>query len=145
MTRPLPHALSDYPYKLTIPTRWSDNDVYGHINNAVYYFYFDTAVNKWLIENQLLDIKHSQIIGLVVETGCTYFSPIEFPHDVTAGLRAAKIGNSSVQYEIGLFCSGDKLASAQGRFTHVYVDKKSNKPTTVSARMKEKLKTILRS
>ena len=139
MTRAKPHKKSDYPHHLTIPTRWSDNDIYGHVNNAVYYFYFDTVVNKWLIKNGHLEIGKSETIGLVVETGCSYFAPIEFPYDVIAGLRVSKIGTSSVTYEIGLFTEGSDTAAAQGHFTHVYVNEASRKPTPISDHFREGL------
>ena len=124
MSKPEPHNLSDYPHKLTLQTRWNDNDIYGHINNAVYYFYFDTIVNRFLIENSLLELGKSDTIGLVVDTGCAYFAPLTFPDDVVAGLRVGKLGSSSVRYEIGLFRNDENLAAAQGHFVHVYVDEK---------------------
>ena len=139
MVRAEPTKKSDYPHHLTIPTRWSDNDVYGHVNNAVYYFYFDTVVNKWLIENGHLEIGKSEVIGLVVETGCSYFAPIEFPQNVIAGLRVAKIGTSSVTYEIGLFSEGSETAAAQGYFTHVYVNESTRKPTPISDKFRKGL------
>ena len=142
MTEITPNTLSNYPHHLTIPTRWSDNDVYGHVNNAVYYFYFDTVVNKWLIENGHLEIGKSKTIGLVVETSCSYFAPIEFPHDVIAGLRVSKIGTSSVTYEIGLFTEGSEIAAAQGHFTHVYVNEASRKPTPISDQFREGLNRL---
>jgi len=141
-SRPTPNSLDSYPHHLTIPTRWADNDIYGHVNNSVYYFYFDTVVNRWLIDNGLLEIGKSEVIGLVVGTSCDYFSPISFPDEVTAGLRAAKIGTSSVTYEIGLFRNEEVTASAQGTFVHVYVDEKNRRPVNISDRMKEKLGEI---
>ena len=142
MTRAAPNSLDSYPHRLTIPTRWADNDVYGHVNNSVYYFYFDTAVNKWLIDNGLLEIGKSETIGLVVGTSCDYFAPISFPDDVVVGLRAARVGSSSVTYEIGLFRNDETSASAQGSFVHVYVDEKNRRPTAISDKMKEKLGDI---
>ena len=142
MTRPTPNSLDSYPHRLTIPTRWADNDSYGHVNNSVYYFYFDTVVNKWLIENDLLEIGKSQVIGLVVGTSCDFFSPISFPDNIIAGLRAAKIGSSSVTYEIGLFRNTETTASAQGHFVHVYVNEKNRRPTAISGEMKIKLADI---
>jgi len=130
------HKLSDYKYRLTLPTRWNDNDVYGHVNNAVYYFYFDTVVNRFLIENDLLEIGKSDMIGLVVDTGCSFFAPMSFPDDVTAALRVAKIGQSSVRYEIGLFRNQETVASAQGHFVHVYVDEKTRRPAAIAQAMK---------
>ena len=117
-----------YPHFLAIPTRWMDNDLYGHVNNVVYYSYFDTVVNQYLIEQGVLDIERSEVIGLVVETQCNYFSPLTFPDTVQAGLRVAKLGSSSVRYEIGLFRNDDPLAAAQGHFVHVYVDRTSRRP-----------------
>lgn len=142
MSRPTPNTLDSYPHHLTIPTRWADNDVYGHVNNSVYYFYLDTVVNRWLVENGLLEIGKSEVIGLVVGTSCDYFAPISFPDDVVAGLRAAKIGGSSVTYEIGLFRNAEITASAQGSFVHVYVDEKNRRPVKISDNMRKKLKTI---
>jgi len=142
MTRPTPNNFESYPYHCAIQTRWADNDVYGHVNNSVYYFYFDTVVNKWLIENGLLEIGKSETIGLVVGTSCDYFAPISFPDSITAGLRAAKIGNSSVTYEIGLFRNAEMTTSAQGSFVHVYVDEKNRRPSSISDKMREKLREI---
>ena len=139
MTRPTPNSLDSYPHHLTLQTRWADNDVYGHVNNSVYYFYFDTVVNRWLIDNGLLEIGKSDTIGLVVGTSCDYFAPMSFPDTVVAGLRAAKIGSSSVTYEIGLFRNDETTAIAQGSFVHVYVDEKNRRPSPISAKMKTKL------
>ena len=142
MTRPTPNTLNSYPHHLTLPTRWADNDVYGHVNNSVYYFYFDTVVNRWLIDNGLLEIGKSETIGLVVGTSCDYFASISFPDNIVAGLRTAKIGTSSVTYEIGLFRNAETTASAQGSFTHVYVNEKNRRPAPISDKMKLKLKEI---
>ena len=142
MPKPTPNVLTSYPHTLSIPTRWADNDVYGHINNSVYYFYFDTVVNRWLIDEGLLEVGKSEIIGLVVETSCNYFSPISFPDNVTAGLRVAKIGTSSARYEIGLFRNDETTASAQGHFVHVYVGEASRRPAPLSDRMKKTLREI---
>ncbi|WP_026940758.1 acyl-CoA thioesterase [Hellea balneolensis] len=142
MTRAKPHNLADYPHKLTIPTRWADNDIYGHVNNSVYYFYFDTVVNKWLLDQDLLVLGKSDVIGLVVGTSCDFFAPISFPDNVVAALRIAKAGNSSVTYEIGLFRNDDTTASAQGSFTHVYVDEATRRPMPISDMMREKLAEI---
>ena len=123
-------------------TRWNDNDIYGHLNNVIYYELFDTAVNKWLIKNNLVDIKNGNNIGLIVQSGCNYFSSFEYPEDIDAGIRVTKIGNSSVRYEVGLFKSNDDLASADGFFIHVYVDRVSNKPINLDYEFKKKLDTI---
>ncbi len=137
-----PDTLAGYPHHTSITTRWADNDVYGHVNNSVYYFYFDTVVNSWLIENGLLEIGKSEIIGLVVETGCSYFAPLAYPETVTAGLRVARVGSSSVTYEIGLFGEGSEETAARGHFTHVYVDEKSRRPVPISDTMRTKLHLI---
>ena len=123
-------------------TRWNDNDIYGHLNNVIYYELFDTAVNKWLINNNLIDIKNGNNIGLIVQSGCNYFSSFEYPEDIDAGIRVTKIGNSSVRYEVGLFKPSDDLASADGFFIHVYVNRSSNKPITLDYEFKKKLDTI---
>ena len=123
-------------------TRWNDNDIYGHLNNVIYYELFDTAVNKWLIKNNLLDINNGNNIGLIVQSGCNYFSSFKYPEDIEAGIRVTKIGNSSVRYEVGLFKSNDDLASADGFFIHVYVDRVSNKPINLDYEFKKKLDTI---
>ena len=116
-----------YRHFLTITTRWMDNDVYGHINNVQYYSYFDTAVNRYLIDQGVLDMHKGEVIGLVVETHCNYFSSAAFPEDIEAGIRVAYLGRSSVRYEVGLFLEGRKEAIAQGHFVHVYVDRESQK------------------
>jgi len=143
MIRPTPQPRDTYSHFQAIPTRWSDNDVYGHVNNVVYYSYFDTVVNQYLIEQRVLEIDRSAVIGLVVETQCHYFAPLTFPDVVHAGLRVAKLGNSSVRYEIGLFRNQEKTASAQGHFVHVYVDRASRRSTAVPADMRVALEKIL--
>jgi acyl-CoA thioester hydrolase len=105
-----------------------DNDVYGHVNNVVYYSFFDTAVNRYLIEAGALDIHRSEVIGLVVETRCNYFASLEFPQVVDAGLRVAHVGSSSVRYEVGLFAAGEPMSAAGGHFVHVYVDRHTRRP-----------------
>ncbi|MGB7406699.1 MAG: thioesterase family protein [Pacificimonas sp.] len=120
-----------YPVFRTIPTRWADNDVYGHVNNVTYYSWFDTAVNAHLIEAGLLDIEHGDMIGLVVETGCRYAAPLAFPQTVEAGIRVANLGTSSVRYEIGIFAEGADDAAAEGFFIHVYVDRETRKPVAL--------------
>lgn len=128
MDRPTPRALADFPHVLEITTRWMDNDVYGHVNNVVYYSFFDTVVNRYLIEQGALDFENGTVIGLVVETKCNYFRPIAFPDTVRAGLRVVHLGSSSVRYEVGLFRNEEDSASAQGHFVHVYVDRASGRP-----------------
>ncbi len=144
MTRAAPDCRADYRHFLAIPTRWMDNDVYRHVNNVVYYSYFDTVVNQYLVERGVLDIEASRVIGLVVETQCHYFSPIAFPDTVHAGLRVAKLGTSSVRYEIGIFRNADMRAAAQGHFVHVYVDRASNRPTSLPAALRAVLEPLAR-
>ena len=143
MTRPTPELLDTFRHFQAIPTRWADNDVYGHVNNVVYYSFFDTVVNQYLIEQRALDFEKSTVIGLVVETQCQYFAPISFPDVVHAALRVTKLGNSSVRYEIGLFRNEEKTASAQGHFVHVYVDRASRRSTAVPADMRAALQKLL--
>ncbi|MGJ7522214.1 acyl-CoA thioesterase [Variovorax sp. LT1P1] len=126
--RPRPHARDDYRAFHRISTRWADNDMYGHVNNVVYYSWFDTAVNALLIERGALDVYHGQTIGFVVETHCNYFAPLAFPQMVEAGIRVAQVGGSSVRYEIALFAEGAETAAAQGHFVHVYVDRRTQRP-----------------
>jgi len=142
MSKPTPNPRTSYPHFQLIPTRWMDNDVYGHVNNVVYYSYFDTVVNQYLIEQGVLDIERSPVIGLVVETQCHYFAPLTFPDAVNAGLRVAKLGNSSVRYEIGLFRNDETSASAQGHFVHVYVDRASRRPAGLPEPMRAALARI---
>ena len=142
MSRPQPLPLAAFPYVADITTRWMDNDVYGHINNVTYYSFFDTVVANWLIESGVLDIATSPVVGLVVDTQCSYFASIAFPDRVRAGLRVAHVGTSSVRYEIGIFRNGDQAAAAQGHFVHVYVERASNKPMPLSDKHKKALEGL---
>lgn len=142
MSRPVPRARGDYRWFMAISTRWSDNDAYGHVNNTIYYQWFDTAVNAWLIEAGLLDIERGDPIGLVVETGCSYFAPLSFPGNVDVGIAIERLGTSSVTYRIGVFGAGSAEPSAQGQFTHVYVARQGRKPAPVPAHWREKLDTL---
>jgi len=135
-------ARDAYPRFRALPTRWADNDIYGHINNAAYYGFFDTAVNCFLIEEAGLDIHAGHVIGLVVETGCNYFAPLAYPETVEGGVRAARLGNSSVTYEIGLFQVGQDQPAAQGRFVHVYVDRDTRRPVALPDTMRAALAAI---
>ncbi len=126
-----------------ISTRWMDNDAYGHVNNVVYYSWFDTAVNAYLIEQGVLDIEHGQTIGLVIETQCNYFSSLAFPQTVEAGIRVARLGASSVRYEVGLFAQGQAFSAAKGHFVHVYVDRHTRRPMPLPANLKTVLETLL--
>jgi acyl-CoA thioester hydrolase len=125
-----------------ITTRWMDNDAYGHVNNVVYYSWFDTVVNQFLITNGVLDVEKGQVIGLVVETQCNYFASLAFPERVTAGLCVAQIGRSSVRYEVSIFREDEETASAQGHFVHVYVDRMTRKPVPLPENMRTVLQSI---
>jgi len=142
VSRPDPLGRDGYRHFTTITTRWADNDAYGHVNNTVYYEWFDTAVNRWLVEQGLLDIERGDPIGLVVETGCSYFAPLAFPADVEIGLAMDKLGTSSVTYRIGVFATGSPEAAAQGRFTHVYVGRDSRRPTALPDEWRRKLEKL---
>jgi acyl-CoA thioester hydrolase len=126
----------------SIGTRWMDNDAYGHVNNVVYYSWFDTAVNAYLIEHGVLDIHQGDTIGLVIETQCNYFAPLAFPQTVEAGLRVSSLGRSSVRYEVGLFAAGEPLTAARGHFIHVYVDKINRRPVPLPDALKKLLETL---
>lgn len=139
MHKPQPEPRSAYKVFRSISTRWMDNDAYGHVNNVVYYSWFDTAVNAYLIGQGVLDIEHGQTIGLVIETQCNYFEPLAFPQTVEAGIRVARLGNSSVRFEVGLFAQDAPLTAAKGHFIHVYVDRATRRPTPLP----EPLKTVL--
>jgi len=131
-----------YPHTLEIPTRWMDNDIYGHVNNAVYYFYFDTVVNRYLIREGGLDIHADPVVGIVVETRCKFFAPLVFPETVTAGLRVEHLGNSSVRYEIGLFGEDRKTVAAAGEFVHVFVQRADNTPVPVPENIRRALERL---
>ena len=141
--RPQAKPRDHYRVFRSIGTRWMDNDVYGHVNNVVYYSWFDTAVNAWLIEQGALDIHSGEVIGLVIETQCNYFAPLAFPQDVHAGLRVAHIGRSSVRYEVGLFAADGELCAAAGHFIHVYVDRATRRPVPLPEKLKLTLETAL--
>jgi acyl-CoA thioester hydrolase len=144
-TSPRPQAEHRSAYRIfrSIPTRWMDNDAYGHVNNVVYYSWFDTAVNAHLIEQSVLDIHHGNTIGLVIETQCNYFESIAFPQIVDAGLRVARLGGSSVRYEVGLFAQGHDLCAAKGHFVHVYVDRHTRRPVSIPDDLKTVLEKLL--
>ena len=138
-----PDERSAYRVFRSIGTRWSDNDAYGHVNNVVYYSWFDTVVNAHLIEHGVLDIQHGETIGLVVETQCNYFAALAFPQVVEAGLRVARLGSSSVRYEIGLFAAGASSTAARGHFVHVYVDRQSRRPVPLPKALKSVLEKLV--
>lgn len=143
MSRVEPESRDRYRHFLAIATRWLDNDAYRHVNNVIYYSYFDTVVNRYLIEKGALDIEKSETIGLVVETQCRYFSPISFPDVVHAGLRVASLGRSSVRYEVGIFRNDEPQAAAQGHFVHVYVARASGRPVSLPQALRAALEPLL--
>lgn len=139
-----PHKKIEYPCFYKLKTRWKDNDVYGHINNVIYYEYFDTAVNLWLIENDLLNFKSGKNIGFIVKSGCDFISPISHPSNLVIGIVASAIGTSSVTYKSAVFKENDEFASAQGFFTHVYVNRTTQKASPISKEFREKLNKIFK-
>jgi acyl-CoA thioester hydrolase len=134
----------DYSHFYEMQTRWHDNDVYQHVNNVVYYSFFDTAVNQHLIASGVLDYSNSPVIGLVIETQCRYFAPVSFPDTVTVGIKVNHLGNSSVRYETALFRNDEKAASAVGNFAHVYVDRETNKSVSIPAPVRAVLQGLLK-
>ena len=142
MSREALRGRAAYPVWREIATRWSDNDVYGHVNNVVHYSWFDTAVNAWLIENGLLDIEAGDPIGLVVETGCRYAGSLAYPEPVEIGLGVERLGGSSVTYRLGVFAKGAADAAAEGHFTHVYVGRESRRPMQLPDAWRATLETI---
>ena len=143
MSRSESRPRSAYRAWQNVPTRWADNDAYGHVNNVVHYAWFDTAVNAWLVEAGLLDIAHGDPIGLVVETRCAYFAALTFPQAVEVGIAIERLGSSSVTYRLGIFATGEAVAAAEGEFTHVYVDRASRKPKPLPDAWRAKLEALL--
>ncbi len=140
--RPERPTRADFPRFVSIGTRWEDNDVYGHVNNVVYYSFFDTAVNGLLIESGALDLKSSGIVGLVVSNACDYFASVAFPDVVEVGVRVDHIGRSSVRYILGVFRAGDNEAAARGEFTHVYVERATQKPVAIPEKAHAFMETL---
>lgn len=143
MTDTAPPHRDAFRHFVVVPTRWMDNDAYGHVNNVVYYSYFDTAVNSHLIEAGGLDIEKSPVFGVVAETRCRFLREISFPDVVEAGLRITRLGRSSVSYEIGLFVEGQANPAAIGHFVHVYVDRATRRPSPVPAAIRRALETLV--
>lgn len=141
--KPTPTARAEYASFSRIATRWGDNDSYGHVNNVVYYAYFDSAVNRHLMEHGVLDLQRSKVVGLVVENRCTFFSSMAFPDMIHVGLKVVHLGKSSVRYEIGLFRNDEPLASAVGEFVHVYVERETNKPVSIPADVRQVLSALV--
>ena len=144
MVRPTPSTRADYCAFSTLPTRWVDNDIYGHMNNAVHYQLFDTAVNGYLLEQGALDLKSGATVFLVVETGCQYFSELAFPDVITAGIKVRKLATSSVTYDVALFRGDAEVAAAQGHFVHVNVDRETRQPVIISDAIRMKLKLLVK-
>jgi acyl-CoA thioester hydrolase len=136
---------SSFPHFIAIPTRWMDNDVYGHVNNVQYYSYFDTAVNQYLIEQGVLDIHNGDVVGFVVDSGCSYFSPVAFPDTVHVGIRVARLGSSSVRYEIGIYRNDEAQPAAAGHFVHVYVERASNRAVPIPQPVRQVLEAIAKA
>ena len=139
-----PPTRADYPHFMTVQTRWMDNDVYGHVNNVTYYSYFDTVVNRYLIDAGGLDIHAGRIIGFVVESQCRFHAPFAYPEDVIAGLRIGRLGTSSVRYELALFGGDEVAARADGHFVHVFVDRVTQRPAAIPDRLREALRQLAR-
>jgi acyl-CoA thioester hydrolase len=142
MTKASPDSRDSYRLFQPITTRWMDNDQYGHLNNVVYYSLFDTVVNRFLIENGLVDPMNGDIIGLVVNSSCHYFAPLAFPDRIEGGLRIDRLGSSSVAYGVGIFAEGSQTAAAQGSFVHVYVDSTHRRPCPLPEPMRDALQSI---
>ena len=142
MSRERPAARSEFRIWRNVTTRWADNDAYGHVNNTIFYQWFDSAVNAWMVEQGMLDIAKGDPIALVVETRCAYFAPLAFPQPVEVGLAIAELGRSSVRYRIGVFGEGESEAAAQGEFVHVVVDRANRRPVEIPAAWRTKLEAI---
>jgi acyl-CoA thioester hydrolase len=138
-----PARRDQFPHFVVVPTRWMDNDVYGHVNNVVYYAYFDTAINRYLIGEGGLDIARGPVIGIAAESHCRYRRAVAFPMDLDAGLRVGKLGRSSVRYEIGIFAPGEEAASAEAWFVHVFVDRTTRRPAPLPEQMRAALARLV--
>lgn len=144
MTQPPPATRGDFCAWQRFSTRWADNDAYGHVNNTVYYQWFDSVVNAWLVSQGLLDIAAGDPIAVVAETRCAYAAPVTFPEPVEVGLAVAELGTSSIRYRIGVFRTGSDVAAAHGEFVHVVVDRASRRPVPIPDEWRTKLQTIVR-
>ena len=143
MSKPTLKTRNQFKFFLPIQTRWADNDIYGHVNNVTYYSYFDTAANSLLIQKTHFDIHQSEIIGLVVDSACSFLQELSFPEIVEVGVAIGKIGNSSLRYELAIFKQGQATAAAQGHFVHVFVDRENRKSTTIPNEMRKILEQYL--
>lgn len=142
MSRPEPLGRECFKAWRSFATRWADNDAYGHVNNTIFYQWFDSAVNAWLIDQHLLDIDGGKLIGLVVETRCSFFAPLTFPRPVEVGIGLAQMGSSSVRYRVGIFDVGHDVTAAHGEFTHVYVDRETRRPRALPPLWRETLSAL---
>lgn len=142
MSRPEPLGRADFKAWRSFATRWADNDAYGHVNNTVFYQWFDSAVNAWLIDQHLLDLGSGRLIGLVVDTQCSFFAPLTFPRPVEIGIGLDHLGTSSVRYRVGVFDVGHPRTAARGSFTHVYVDRETRRPAALPASWRAALSTL---
>ncbi|MGN6058687.1 MAG: acyl-CoA thioesterase [Sphingomicrobium sp.] len=142
MSRELPAPRAEFKVWRTFTTRWADNDAYGHVNNTVFYQWFDSAVNGWMVEQGMLDIATGDPIGLVVQTQCTYFAPLAFPNAVEVGVRVSELSRSSIRYRIGVFGEGQERAAAQGEFVHVVVDRANRRPVEIPDHWRRALEAI---
>ena len=140
-----PESRDRFPHFLAIPTRWMDNDVYGHVNNVTYYSYFDTVINRYLIAAGGLDIAAGPVIGVAAESHCRYRRAVAFPADLDAGLRVGKLGRTSVRYEIGIFAPGEDEAAAEGWFVHVFVDRATRRPAELPEALRAALQKLVRT
>ncbi|WP_335964074.1 thioesterase family protein [Acinetobacter haemolyticus] len=143
MTKPTLRTREQFKFFFNIQTRWADNDIYGHVNNVTYYSYFDTAANSLLIQKTGFDIHNSEIIGLVVDSACSFLQELSFPEIIEVGVAIGKIGNSSLRYELAIFKQHQIQAAAQGHFVHVFVDRKNRKSTAIPQNMREVLNQYL--
>jgi len=134
---------SEYAHFLALPTRWMDNDIYGHVNNAFYYAFFDTAINEYLIAEGGLDIKAGAVVAFLAESQCQYLKPLAFPGVIEVGLRVGKLGNSSVRYELAIYKQGEPFAAATGYFVQVFVDRKSQRPVSMPTRIRTALEQLV--
>ena len=142
MSKPDIPTREDYRVFYPITTRWSDNDIYGHVNNVTYYSYFDSAANRYLIEQGGLDISDGRIVGFVVNSGCQYHAPVTYPEPIEAGLRVDRLGNSSVQYGIAIFREGEQRAAAHGHFVHVFVERAENRSVPIPENLRRALERL---
>ncbi|XID74056.1 acyl-CoA thioesterase [Alkanindiges sp. WGS2144] len=142
-TKPVVFTRQDFSYFAPLTTRWADNDIYGHVNNVMYYSYFDSTANRYLIEQGGLDIHAGSVIGLVVDSGCSYFAPVAFPEQLEGALRVAHLGRSSVRYELAIFKNDQQSAVAQGHFVHVFVDRQTRQAVSIPDSLRQALAKLM--